>query len=184
MPRACTLTTSGNRRGAALPVVLYNNPDRTSVQLPLDVIERLTDEFDSVIGLKQADPAQLVESTADSGVACRSGPEVSSTVDRPRPRRPGSISFSGNIIAPELVQVYQLWNTGEVERPANSSTSACPLSRPATGRRSRGDQAHDDAVGGRSVIRGCRYGVNPATKQRLDGALEDSGVSDLVTTTR
>ena len=43
------------------PVVLYNNPDRTSISLTLDVIGRLANECDDVVGLKQADPAVLVE---------------------------------------------------------------------------------------------------------------------------
>lgn len=97
-----------------LPVVLYNNPDRTSVQLPLDVIERLTDEYTDVIGLKQADPAQLVESYRRLGrripVWSRGEFDLLTVLAL---GGPGSISFSGNIIAPELVRIYELWSSGD-----------------------------------------------------------------------
>lgn len=98
------------------PVVLYNNPDRTSVQLPLDVIERLTDEREDVIGLKQADPAQLIESYRRLGqripVWSRGEFDLLMVLAM---GGPGSISFAGNVIAPELVQIYEFWGRGEIE---------------------------------------------------------------------
>lgn len=95
--------------------VLYNNPDRTSVDLPLDVIERLTDEYEDVVGLKQADPALLVESYRRLGqripVWSRGEFDLLTVLAM---GGPGSISFSGNIIAPELVKIYETWSAGDV----------------------------------------------------------------------
>lgn len=99
-----------------LPVVLYNNPDRTSVQLPLDVIERLIDDHEEVIGLKQADPAQLVQSFHVVGerVPVWSRGEFDLLLVLAMGGS-GSISFSGNIIASELVQIYEKWVGGDID---------------------------------------------------------------------
>lgn len=163
-----------------LPVVLYNNPDRTSVQLPLDVIERLTDEFDSVIGLKQADPAQLVESYRRLGrrvpVWSRGEFDLLTVLAL---GGPGSISFSGNIIAPELVQVYQLWNSGETAKARELFYQCLPVIQ----------GCHwapiPSAIKYMMTRRGWAVGeprlpimdVNPATKQRLDEALASAGIA-------
>lgn len=98
------------------PVVLYNNPDRTSVQLPLDVIEQLVHEREEVIGLKQGDLAQLIESYRRVGrvVPVWSRGEFDLLVVLAM-GGPGSISFAGNIIAPELVEIYRRWGRGELE---------------------------------------------------------------------
>ncbi|BDG59185.1 dihydrodipicolinate synthase family protein [Caldinitratiruptor microaerophilus] len=97
------------------PVVLYNNPDRTCVQLPLEVIERLTDEFEEVVGLKQADPNQLIESCRrlmhKIPVWSRGEFDLLTVLAL---GAPGSISFSGNIIAPQLVQIVRLWEDGKI----------------------------------------------------------------------
>lgn len=99
-----------------LPVALYNNPDRTSVNLPLEVIERLTDEYTEVVGVKQANPMELVETFRrlihKIPVWSRGEFDLLTCLAL---GGPGSISFSGNFIAPQLVQIEQLWKAGKIE---------------------------------------------------------------------
>src|SRR2546427_6806135 len=38
-----------------LPIVIYNNPDRAGVPVPISVMERLADRYDNFVGLKQSD---------------------------------------------------------------------------------------------------------------------------------
>lgn len=98
------------------PVVLYNNPDRTSVQLPLEVIDQLVREHEEVVGLKQADPAQLIESYRRFGrtVPVWSRGEFDLLIVLAM-GSPGSISFAGNIIAPQLVEIHRRWASGDLE---------------------------------------------------------------------
>ncbi|GBF12240.1 dihydrodipicolinate synthase family protein [Tepidibacillus sp. HK-1] len=98
------------------PIVMYNNPDRTSVQVPIELVERLSEEYPQIIGFKQADPAQVPETFRRFGqkmhVWSRGEFDLLMVLSM---GAPGSISFSGNIIAPQLVEVQRLWESGDIE---------------------------------------------------------------------
>lgn len=168
-----------------LPVVLYNNPDRTSVQLPLDVIEKLTDEHESVIGLKQADPAQLVESFRRLGkripVWSRGEFDLLTVLAL---GGPGSISFSGNIIAPELVQVYELWNKDELTKARELFYTCLPVIQACHWAPIPAAIKHMMTLRGWAVG-APRMPVMPVSDDlaaRLQAALSDSGLNDPVAT--
>ncbi len=98
------------------PIVMYNNPDRTAVHVPLDLVERLLEEYPQIVGLKQADPALLVESFRRFGhripVWSRGEFDLLTVMAL---GGNGSISFSGNMIAPQLVEMVRLWEAGDIK---------------------------------------------------------------------
>jgi len=97
-----------------LPIVIYNNPDRAGVPVPIPVMVRLAERCPNIVGLKQSD----LNAFADSYRALSPRLHV-----MPKSEKEaifglalGSraiLGFSGNVIPAELVQIHRLWEAGD-----------------------------------------------------------------------
>jgi 4-hydroxy-tetrahydrodipicolinate synthase len=98
-----------------LPIVIYNNPDRAGVPIPVSVMERLVERYDNIVGLKQSD----LNAFADSYRALSSRIHVF-----PKSEKEmlfgfalGSraiLTFGANVIPSELAEVHRRWEAGDL----------------------------------------------------------------------
>lgn len=99
-----------------IPIVFYNNPDRAGVNLPIEVMQRLVAESDRFVALKQSDLNQLSDSFLKLGqkikVMAKSEGELLMGLAM---GAPGALTFAGNIVPNQLVQILEAWNRGDQE---------------------------------------------------------------------
>ncbi|MGH2498626.1 MAG: dihydrodipicolinate synthase family protein [Candidatus Limnocylindria bacterium] len=98
-----------------MPIVIYNNPDRAGVPVPISVMARLSERYDNIVGLKQSD----LNAFADSVRALSPRMHV-----MPKSEKEalfglalGSraiLGFSGNVIPSELVEIHRRWEAGDL----------------------------------------------------------------------
>ncbi len=110
------------------PIYLYNNPPRTGVNLPFDMVENLISKFDHIIGFKQVDlgllsdtynrfcerlqvmPGNEISLLMTMGLGCKS-----------------IISLFGNVIPEELTRIYDFFQKGEIEKARKEYFRIYPL---------------------------------------------------------
>jgi 4-hydroxy-tetrahydrodipicolinate synthase len=97
-----------------LPIVIYNNPDRAGVPVPISVMDRLIRECDSIIGLKQSD----LNAFADSFQALSPRIHVMPKCEKEMlfGLALGSraiLTFGANVIPAELATIHGLWESGD-----------------------------------------------------------------------
>ena len=98
-----------------LPIVIYNNPDRAGVPVPISVMERLADRYDNFVGLKQSD----LNAFADSFRALSPRIHV-----MPKSEKEmlfgfalGSraiLTFGANVIPAEIVEIHRRWEQDDL----------------------------------------------------------------------
>lgn len=97
-----------------IPLIIYNNPDRTSCEITHQTMERVLDDVPSYMGIKDADHSSLIETFARFAdrlpVWPRSEREMLWALAS---GAPGVLSFSGNYMTRELVGVLKLWTEGD-----------------------------------------------------------------------
>ena len=97
---------------APFPIVLYNNPERAGISLPLDVARRLLIDVPNVVALKNADNETYVKSWQLLGdvspVYARNEGEALVALSM---GAPGFLSISGNAIPGPLVELDRRWDT-------------------------------------------------------------------------
>ncbi len=99
------------------PIVFYNNPARAGVNIPQDVMVRLVSEHKNFVGLKQSD----LNAVSDNFKALsdkitvwpKSEKELLTGLTM---GSPGILTFAGNIVPGELVEVVNSWKRGDLDR--------------------------------------------------------------------
>lgn len=98
-----------------LPIVIYNNPDRAGVPIPIPVMQRLVERYDNIVGLKQSD----LNAFADSYRALSHRIHV-----MPKSEKEmlfgfalgsrGILTFGANVIPAEIVDIQRRWESGDL----------------------------------------------------------------------
>jgi len=110
------------------PLVFYNNPARAGVEIPQEVMVRLVSEFENFVGLKQSN----LEAVADNFHALsqkitvwpKSEKEILTGLAM---GSPGILTFAGNIVPAELVEIVRTWERGEIQRAREIFFRLLPL---------------------------------------------------------
>lgn len=113
-----------------IPIVIYNNPNRTGLSIPVDLIRRLTDACPNIVGLKQTDLAAVI----DSYGTLRHRISVSPYGDAEilwglAQGATWSVSYAANVIPAQMVQIFEAWRTGDQERARTLFYAYLPLIR-------------------------------------------------------
>jgi len=113
-----------------LPLIIYNNPDRTSCSITHDTMARILDTLPAYQGIKDADHSSLLETF---------GRFIERIPVWPRSEREmlwalasggnGVLSFSGNYLPRELSGIISTWKSGEVEAARKEYLRVYPLMR-------------------------------------------------------
>lgn len=110
------------------PLVYYNNPSRAGVSIPLDVMRRLVTEFDNFVGLKQSDIAAVADSYGMLRDKIMVWPKAEIEILYALSMgSPGVITFAGNIVPGELVEIVNAWNQGDIDRARDIYFRLLPL---------------------------------------------------------
>ncbi|MSP68434.1 MAG: dihydrodipicolinate synthase family protein [Alphaproteobacteria bacterium] len=115
-------------QATTLPLVFYNNAARAGVNLSIDVMDRLTDEFPNFVALKQSDVEQFPNSvrrlrhkivvTPKSEHHMLFGFALGS---------PGVLTFAANIIPDRLAAIHRAWFDGDQARARDLYLECLPL---------------------------------------------------------
>ena len=123
---------AGVARATARGVVLYGNPARTGVHLSPELVERLADEFENVVGIKDSSgdlslTAEYVRRTPErfSVIAGRDTLIYATLAVGGR----AAIAASANICPKLVVQVYEAFCAGELKRARRAQERLAPLRR-------------------------------------------------------
>jgi 4-hydroxy-tetrahydrodipicolinate synthase len=113
-----------------IPIVIYNNPNRAGLSIPISVIQRLANDTKSIIGLKQSDLSAVV----DSFGALRDVISVSPYGDAEilwglAMGAKWSISYAANVIPAPMVRLFDAWTMGNLAEARRIFYRYLPLIR-------------------------------------------------------
>lgn len=116
-------------KATRLPVLLYANPSRTNVNLPIDLVIRLS-EIENIVGIK--------DSSGDFTMTCeyirRTPPGFNVIAGRDTLILPtllfggsGGISATANVVPGLVTSIYELFCAGDVEGAKRAQQTLAPL---------------------------------------------------------
>ncbi len=111
----------------SLPIILYNVPSRTGVNLALDTVEKLS-ELDNVVGIKEAsgDMARLEALSKMKGLALYSGNDAD-TLPVMKLGGSGVISVVSNLYPGSMVKMLENWDGGNRDGAVEMSDRLSPI---------------------------------------------------------
>ncbi len=100
-------------RTTTLPIILYNVPARTGINMSIEVIVRLAKDFKNIVAIKDAVPSEITRTLAiqrrvDKDFQILSG-EDSTFAAGLALGMSGCVSVTSNIVPHLVVQLYQAW---------------------------------------------------------------------------
>lgn len=167
-------------RQVSMPVVLYNIPKRTGVDLDLDVLERLSSLSD-IVGIKEATGQSLrsqeIVAAFGSRFAVLSGDDAIVLAIMAVGGQ-GVISVTSNIVPDRIAKVVSLWNQGMVTQARDLHFSLLPLHAAMFLESNPGPVKAALAQLGKisPELRLPLVQPLPATQQRIQAALAAAGV--------
>jgi 4-hydroxy-tetrahydrodipicolinate synthase len=109
-------------KAAGVPVILYNIPSRVVVNVPPDLLAELS-QIENVIGVKQANDDELQRIDGLRVLAGNDGTFLR-TLEM---GGPGGILVASHLVGPEMREVYNAVQAGEVERAREIDASLRPI---------------------------------------------------------
>lgn len=112
-----------------LPILLYNNPLRTAVDLSVETVARVSRDCPQIAAVKEAgDPAkaQAIKQATDGRLAVYSGSDLS-IVDAFRQGYDGLTSVAGNLFPQPVQRIVELLAAGEEAAAAEALEAIRPL---------------------------------------------------------
>ena len=110
-----------------LPIILYNVPSRTGVNLALDTVEKLS-ELENIVGIKEAsgDMARLEALSKMKGLALYSGNDAD-TLPVMKLGGSGVISVVSNLYPRAMVKMLESWDAGDRVSAAEAADRLSPI---------------------------------------------------------
>lgn len=117
-------------RATRLPIVLYSIPGRCGVEIGVDTVRRLADEFRSVVGIKEAggnaDRVSQLRTALGSGFEILSGDD-SLTLPFMAVGAKGVISVASNLVPREVAAMVRAFASGKTAQALKLHTKLYPL---------------------------------------------------------
>jgi 4-hydroxy-tetrahydrodipicolinate synthase len=117
-------------QSADVPVILYNVPGRTGVNMLPETVARIASEMKNVVGIKEAtgnlDQAKKVISLCPKGFTLLSG-EDALTLDLYKIGARGSISVTANVVPGDCSQEWTLFKEGKIAEAEALHQKMMPL---------------------------------------------------------
>ncbi len=114
----------------SIPIIIYNVPSRTAVNITPDVVERLSKDFDNIIGIKEASGnlkqiAEIIRRTPDNFVVL-SGDDFL-TLPILSLGGKGVVSVAANIAPKLMKEMFQAFKEGNIEKAREIHYKLMPL---------------------------------------------------------
>lgn len=111
-----------------LPIILYNNPGRTGVDLSTDLIIRLS-QIDNIVGIKDSSgdmtkAAEIIRQTEDFAVLAGRDTLIYGFLAY---GAQGSVAATANIVPELVVSIYELFQKGDLEGSLKAQFKLAPL---------------------------------------------------------
>jgi len=112
-----------------LPVLLYNNPGRTGVNLSAELVERLS-KIDNIVGIKDSSgnltlTTEYIRTTPDNfSVLCGRDTLIFATL---LSGGKGSIAATANVVPKLVVEIYEAFVNGDIEKARKAQFKLAPL---------------------------------------------------------
>ncbi len=115
-----------------LPIILYNIPGRTGVNMLPDTVSKLAKEFDNIVAVKQSSPD--LDFVSDLKLKCPENFSVYSgddslTLPMLALGAHGVISVASHIVGNEMSTIIRNFKNGEIKTPKNMHLKLFPLFR-------------------------------------------------------
>ncbi|MDZ4774678.1 MAG: 4-hydroxy-tetrahydrodipicolinate synthase [Planctomycetota bacterium] len=130
-PRGLVLHYSAVAESVTTPIVLYNVPSRTGVDMTPEVVAELGNKYAHVVAVKEALPSleRVKRLVAETPVAVLSGDDAS-TVDFVGLGAVGTISVLANVMPAEVAEIVRCaLPAGDSKRGAHLAERTAPLTR-------------------------------------------------------
>jgi len=113
----------------SLPILLYNNPGRTGVNLSAELVARLA-EVENIVGIKDSSgdltlTAEYIRLTPDD-FAVLSGRDTLIFAGLAHGTK-GAIAATANVVPALVVEIYEAFQAGEIERARRAQERLAPL---------------------------------------------------------
>lgn len=115
-----------------MPIVLYNNPDRTGVNIAPEVIEKLVDECSNVVGIKDSSgnltlTTEYIEKGGErfSVLAGRDTLILATLMSGGK----GCIAATANVVPKIVVRIYESFMAGDMKAALEAQRKLNPLRR-------------------------------------------------------
>lgn len=113
----------------SLPILLYNNPGRTGVNLSAELVARLA-EVENIVGIKDSSgdltlTAEYIRLTPDD-FAVLSGRDTLIFAGLAHGTE-GAIAATANVVPALVVEIYEAFQAGEIERARRAQERLAPL---------------------------------------------------------
>jgi len=114
----------------SIPIIIYNVPSRTACNITPDVVERLANDFDNIIGIKEASGnlkqvAEIIKRTPDNFVLL-SGDDFL-TLPILMLGGKGVISVAANVAPHLMKEMYNAFKEGNIEKAREIHYKLMPL---------------------------------------------------------
>jgi len=113
-----------------LPIILYNNPGRTGIDLSINLIVRLS-QIDNIIGIKDSSgdmtkAAEIIRCTKDDGFAVLAGRDTLIYGFLAYGGK-GAVAATANIVPRLVVAIYELFQKGDYQASLEAQFKLAPL---------------------------------------------------------
>lgn len=120
-------------RATQLPLVLYNIPSRTGINMPVETVVKLAESCPTIVGIKEASgsmdyTSQLLSTLDASRFTVLSGDD-SLTLPLLSLGAKGVISVIGNILPRAMSELVRSWESGSPERALERHLQMFPVMR-------------------------------------------------------
>ncbi len=116
-------------KSTSLPILLYNNPGRSGVNLSADLVVRLS-KVDNIVGIKDSSgdmtlTAEYIRRTSD-GFSVLAGRDtlIYGTLSY---GGKGAIAATANVAPKLVVEIYEAYTRGDIERAKKAQANLAPL---------------------------------------------------------
>ncbi len=114
-----------------IPLIIYNHPGRTGIDLPINFIINLFQKFPRIVGIKDSTPdtSRMIEFSkqfSDYSLLCGDDPFVLASLAQ---GANGFVSITSNAFPTEMKRLFELWKENEIAKAQQLNRDLIPIHR-------------------------------------------------------
>ena len=166
---------------ADIPIVIYNIPGRSVIDMSVETMARLAGDFDNIVGVKDATAdlsRPLATRLACGPDFCQLSGEDATIAGFLAQGGHGCISVSSNVAPALCSQLHQAWQAKDWERFENTRDQLMPIHDAMFCESSPGPVKYAASLLGKSAANGRLpvVEISEASKAKVEAALKQAGI--------